>query len=79
MKNLKEFEQWLTDEIEDFDNSAKFAQEKGMVRMHVHCITAADTYKMARAVLRTSFVPDRVEEGDLLMSIIANKMRRKGV
>lgn len=77
MKNLNEYEQWLSDEIRDFEMSAQYAQEKGLVRMNLHCVTASDSFKMARAVLRTSFVSERVEEGDVLMSIIAHKMRRK--
>lgn len=70
IRTIEDFERFLSREIIAFEKSAKFARRRGLGRLDVHCQGVADAYRVARAVIRTSLLPDQVEPGDVLTTVI---------
>lgn len=77
MKTLNDYDRWLTAEIEAFAKTELYARKHGLLRLQAHSGGCRDTYLLARAVFRTTCLPDSVEAGEVIMSYVAQKMARQ--
>jgi len=73
IKTVRDYESFLSKEIEAFEKSARVAAEKGLLRWAIHSQAVVDTYRVARAVLRTTLAPELTQGGDVLISYIAQR------
>ena len=75
MKTIEQFDDYLSKEIREFDQAAEFGQKKGLTRYGTYAAGCRDVATIIRAVLRTSFLPDRVESGEVIMAVVATKRK----
>ena len=71
VKSIEDYEAFLTREIETFTKSASFAMRKGLKNWQIHSQAVADALTIARAILRTSLLPEKAQNGDVLMTYVA--------
>jgi hypothetical protein len=71
IKTAEDLERWLTTEIKTFEGTVAFARRRGLGRVGTYSSGVADAYRVARAILRTTILPDCVQPGDVLTTVIA--------
>lgn len=71
LRDLHDFEDFLSREIVAFEGSARFARKKGFVRLAMYSQGASEICQVVRSVLRTNFLPEKVRDGDVITTMVA--------
>jgi hypothetical protein len=75
-RRLREFDTYLTKEVEDFHRSELIAKRKGYGSVIIHTTACHDSYLAAQAVYRSYFLPEKMNGEQRLIAYFVSIVNR---